>query len=194
MPRRSGRPSRLLSTAAGGLSDASTSIFTGWTIHWCQEFVKQFVWKRAANPLCAPAKPARVRIPRCDRRRRGLTATAEQGRGVQRDRGEWCEQSVGSAPAQDGRQRAQQDLRVQPDRAVVDVLRVEAHDLLEVGHGAPAIYLPEAGKARSYLEAAEMVRLVRREVFHEEGARPDQAHIAANDVPQLRQLVERGAA
>ena len=54
--------------------------------------------------------------------------------------------------------------------------------------------LRPAGDPGQHLEPAALALGVALDLVAERRARPDQAHVAADDVPQLRQLVERGAA
>ena len=53
--------------------------------------------------------------------------------------------------------------------------------------------LPEAGEAGTHTPV-DLVGIVDGDLFGQHRTRADQAHIAGEDVPQLRQLVERGDA
>src|SRR3954469_19684916 len=54
--------------------------------------------------------------------------------------------------------------------------------------------LPVAGHARSEVQAAAVAPLDLAVLVHDEWTRADEAHLAAQDVQQLRQLVQRRAA
>src|SRR6266536_1857922 len=97
------------------------------------------------------------------------------------------------APArQNGRNRPQQNLQIQRRRPVVDVLQVELHPVIEIDL-VPAADLPETSQARLHGEAAAVPAAVRLHLFRDRRARPDQAHVALEHIPELRQLVEREA-
>ena len=51
-------------------------------------------------------------------------------------------------------------------------------------------HLPQSGYARRHFEALFMPRAVLFHVFKRMGARADQAHVALEDVPELRQFVQ----
>ena len=87
----------------------------------------------------------------------------------------------------------EQDLHVEPERAAAHVLEVERDHLLERQLRAAAD-LPQAGDARLDGEAREPVLGVALDLVLDRRARADQRHVAAQHVPQLRQLVEARAA
>ena len=70
-----------------------------------------------------------------------------------------------------------------------DVANVELYAGFE-GRIFARRYLPESGHARHHFEAPFMPRPVLLHVFEGVGARADQAHVALEDVPELRQLVQ----
>src|SRR5439155_21293584 len=74
-----------------------------------------------------------------------------------------------------------------------DVPHVELDALVPRQLRAP-VHLRPARKARLDLEAAALARRVLVDLVAEGRARADQAHVAADDVPELRQLVERETA
>ncbi len=90
-------------------------------------------------------------------------------------------------------QRAPEDRQVLHDRPVVDVVEVEAHRVVPREVGA-AGDLPEAGEARADVEATLHVDLVATHLGGQGGPGADEAHVAGDDVEQLRELVERQAA
>lgn len=82
---------------------------------------------------------------------------------------------------------------VDPDGPVADVPGVHG-DALFVGGVAAAAGLPHAGDAgQDHAVLAEVVA-VALDLFGDDGPWSDEAHVAADDVPELRQLVEAGLA
>ncbi len=82
---------------------------------------------------------------------------------------------------------------VEARRPGADVLQVLGHPAVEVGVAAGAD-LPQAGHAGLHGEPRVVPLLVAVEVVEGVGSRSDQAHVAPQDVPELGQLVEAGAA
>ncbi len=76
---------------------------------------------------------------------------------------------------------------------VVDVPDVE-RELGVPPERVAAVDLGPAGDAWPHVVAALLLGRVAPQVPHQQRARPDQAHVAAQHVPQLRQLVDRGGA
>src|SRR3954447_1803958 len=100
--------------------------------------------------------------------------------------------SVRPPREEDGGEGAEQKARVLPQRPVRDVQVVELHHLLE-RDARPPEDLPRSGEARREVEpalapAVDLLLELRR---HGPGA--DQAHVALQDVPELRQLVDARA-
>ena len=86
--------------------------------------------------------------------------------------------------------RREEDLDVGPEGARPGVPEIEAHHLVE-GRAAAPDHLPESREPRLGLEdPAPMPGLVLLELVRKRGSWPDQRHIPAEHVPQLRQLVE----
>src|SRR3954447_353861 len=99
--------------------------------------------------------------------------------------------------AQDRAGRAAEDPEVQPERPAVDVGVVELGALGDAGGAARALDLGQAGQADAHAVAVRVAGDVGGEaldVLGPLGARADEAHVAAHHVPQLGQLVHRGAA
>src|SRR4051794_35407043 len=92
--------------------------------------------------------------------------------------------------AEEGARRAQQDLQVDERRPVLDVPEVEL-DPLGPGELRPAVDLRPAGDARPDVEAVPLPLVVLVDLVPERRPRPDDRHVAAHDVPELRQLVQR---
>ena len=82
--------------------------------------------------------------------------------------------------------------RSSDDRPVLEVEEVEPDEVVEVQLRA-ARHLPQPGDARQHEVALAMPVLELVVVALGQRPRPDERHLAARDVPQLRQLVEREA-
>src|ERR687887_1295920 len=89
-------------------------------------------------------------------------------------------------PGDEGERRAEEDLQVDPRRAVLDVPDVELDALVPRQLRAP-VHLRPAGEARLHVEPAALPRRVLLHLVAKRGAGADQAHVAADDVPELRQ-------
>ena len=83
--------------------------------------------------------------------------------------------------------------RSRASAAVVDVPDVELDPLLPGDAGA-ALDLGPAGDPRADLVAAALARRVVVDLGRDRRARADDRHLAAQDVDQVGDLVERGAA
>ncbi len=95
--------------------------------------------------------------------------------------------------AQQHRDGAQQDAQVERERAVLDVPDVELDPLGPRERGA-AVDLRPARQPGLDLEPAALALGVALDLVGERRARADEAHLAAQHVPQLGQLVDRGLA
>ncbi len=103
--------------------------------------------------------------------------------------------SLRVAEQRDERQR--EDLQVQAERPVRDVVVVPLDALGERGLAAQAVHLRparDAGLDAVAVAVADDVLAEQLDELGALGARADEAHVAAQHVEQLRQLVERGAA
>lgn len=99
--------------------------------------------------------------------------------------------SIGTFAEGDGFDGLEQVHEIDPDGPVADVPGVHG-DALFVGGVAAAAGLPHAGDAgQDHAVLAEVVA-VALDFFGDNRARADEAHVAADDVPELRQLVEAG--
>src|SRR5690348_16730070 len=84
--------------------------------------------------------------------------------------------------AQDGGNRAQENLEVEPERPVVNVFEVEAHPFLEVGNLVAALDLPETGEAGLDAQTAAVREIAETaDLVHRQRARANEAHLAAQD-------------
>ena len=93
-------------------------------------------------------------------------------------------------PAEERQRRPQQNRKIDLRRAVLDVPDVELDPIGPWERGAP-LHLRPAGEPGSDLEPAALVSVVLLDLVAKRRARPDDAHVAAQDVPELRQLVDR---
>src|SRR6185295_317732 len=78
----------------------------------------------------------------------------------------------------------------EPRRTMLDVPDVEL-DAVFPGQARSPVDLRPAGDAGAHLEAASLARRVTLHLIGERGAGADEAHVTADDVPELWQLVER---
>src|SRR5918911_493140 len=93
-------------------------------------------------------------------------------------------------PAEERERRAGEDLQVEPGRAVVDVPDVEL-DALGPAQARAPVDLRPARDPRPHLEPTALALRVALDLIGERGPRPDEAHLAPDDVPELRHLVDR---
>src|SRR4051812_35901847 len=85
------------------------------------------------------------------------------------------------------------DLQVEADRPVLDVVEVVLDSLVERRVSAPPVDLRPARESGFDLVAKHVLWNLVFELFHEVGAFgpwTDDRHVAAEDVPELRKLVE----
>src|ERR1017187_863258 len=86
---------------------------------------------------------------------------------------------------------AQENREVEPDGPGVNVLEIQADPVPKIGDFVAAADLPETGEAGLDAQAAAVREVVEAfDLVHGERARAYEAHFAAQDVEQLRQLVE----
>src|SRR6185436_17220709 len=89
--------------------------------------------------------------------------------------------------------RLPEDPQVEPDGAVIDIPDVEAQALFP-GLRVAAVDLRPAGDAGPHFVPARLLGRIEREIFRQERPRADEAHVAAQHIPELRQLVKAVAA
>src|SRR5262245_20812659 len=93
--------------------------------------------------------------------------------------------STSTGSREDGRNGAQQDFHVEPERPIVDVFQIQSHPFLEVGDLIAAADLPQAGKARTHTKAPAICWIIKTTHFiHGQRPRPHETHLAAKDVEQ----------
>src|SRR2546421_2842739 len=85
--------------------------------------------------------------------------------------------------------RPRENFEVDPRRPVLDVPEVEL-DPLAPGQARATVDLRPAGHPRLHVESAPLARRVPVDLVCERRAWADQAHVAQEDVPELRHLVE----
>src|SRR5664280_870456 len=98
---------------------------------------------------------------------------------------------VGSV--EEHQRRAGEDAQIEPERAVFDVPDVQL-DPLVPGQGGAPIHLRPAGQPGLDLEPAQLPGGIAVDLIAKGRARSHDAHVASENVPELRQLVEREAA
>src|SRR3546814_11928799 len=59
-------------------------------------------------------------------------------------------------------------------------------ELLIPGKRVAAVHLRPAGDPRAHFMPPRLLQAVKRQIFHQKGARPDQAHIALEHAPEAR--------
>src|SRR5260370_4611831 len=84
---------------------------------------------------------------------------------------------------------AQRDFQMEPKAPVLDVFEVKRHVGVE-GRIATRGDLPQASETRFHVEAAKVLDVVTLEVVNGVGTRAYKAHVATQDVPELRDFVE----
>ena len=72
---------------------------------------------------------------------------------------------------------------------MVNVPHIEFEFLLP-GNGVAAMALRPARDSGTYFVATRLLLAVQREILHEQRTWADEAHVAAEDVPKLRQFVD----
>src|SRR5581483_5283717 len=90
-------------------------------------------------------------------------------------------------------EREPHDLEVEPHRPVLDVIQIVFDPLLERRVAPPSVDLRPSGQTRLHLVAQHVLRNPMLELLDKVralGPRPHDRHVAAEDVPELRQLVE----
>src|SRR5579871_6475186 len=98
-----------------------------------------------------------------------------------------------SRGAQQAERREQQDLQVEPQRLMLQVMQIEAQTLADVATPTQSMDLRPAGDPRLHLQALFVARILAAEALRKRRPlrpRTHQTHVAAQDVPKLRQLVE----
>src|SRR4051812_44000632 len=92
--------------------------------------------------------------------------------------------------AEEGERRAPEDLQVDAPGAVLDGPHVQL-DPLGPGQGRAAVDLRPAGDPREDVEAATLAVGVLLDLVAQRRSGADHGHVPPDDVPELRQLVER---
>ncbi len=95
--------------------------------------------------------------------------------------------------AQDGGKGLEDDFAVEQKAPTFDVLHIEFHVDVE-GWAATRLDLPKTGQARLHNAAAQVLRLISNDIVVGVRTRSDDAHVAADDIPYLWELVDTIAA
>src|SRR5262249_9570217 len=93
-------------------------------------------------------------------------------------------------PAEEGERRPHHDLPVDRPAPVPDVPEVEL-DALRPRQGGAPVDLRPARDAGQHVEAVQLALVVAVDLVAQRRPRADDRHLAADDVPELRQLVDR---
>src|ERR671910_2166734 len=101
--------------------------------------------------------------------------------------------SIRPALPQHGHDREGEDTQVSADRDVLDVLALDRETLVETKRAAP-VDLHRSRQSRLDEQAEALLRRVLLDYLDLLRARADEAHLIAQDVDELRQLVEARAA
>src|SRR5207249_1042141 len=101
--------------------------------------------------------------------------------------------SEGTLSARHDRQGAPENFEIEEQGPVPDVLGIQSHHLFEIHDITAPAHLPQPGNARLDSQASEVTVLIVREIALEKRPRAHQRHLADQDVPQLRQLIEAPA-
>src|SRR5271154_4840329 len=94
-----------------------------------------------------------------------------------------------SAPSRHRLKSLEQNLQVAAQTPRPDVFPVQLHGTLK-GWIAPRRHLPEPGNSRSYIQTGPMPYFIGCVFVYRVWPWPHQAHIADQNIPQLRKLIE----
>src|SRR5204863_8633839 len=93
------------------------------------------------------------------------------------------------------RHGAEQDAQVEPERPVVNVLKIQFHPALKALDLVSPAHLPQARESRLHGETAALRRCLKLLYFvNRQWSRSDETHLATQHIPKLRKLIERGLA
>src|SRR5947208_10251507 len=92
-------------------------------------------------------------------------------------------------PFEYGGHRLAENAHVKPQIPVLDVLNIQC-DVAFKRRITPGRNLPQPGNSGNEIESPQMLEFVLADVINRVRARPDQAHVAEQYVPQLRQFVQ----
>ena len=86
------------------------------------------------------------------------------------------------------------NLPIHPEAALLDILHIQIHPLLKREVVAVRRDLPIAAQARRHIQTLLFVVAILLDLAGKCRAGPNYAHIALQDIPQLRQLIDAGLA
>src|SRR2546423_3302412 len=101
--------------------------------------------------------------------------------------------SVSPMTSHHGREREQQDAQVATQREILDVFALDGQPLVE-SQLAPAVNLHGSGQSGANVQPKALVRRVLLDDVDLLGSRPDHAHVTAQDIDELGQLLEARSA
>jgi hypothetical protein len=96
---------------------------------------------------------------------------------------------VGSFANDDLGDGAEDDFPIESEGPVIDVFHVEGHPSLKIDRIA-TFDDPEAGESRAHAKAAALPPLILFHLLRNGGARADEGHVAAEDVPELGPFID----
>jgi hypothetical protein len=91
--------------------------------------------------------------------------------------------------AKNGGQGTAKDAQIEPEVAVLDIPDIHLKTSLPIG-GVATVHLRPTGHARTNLVSSRLTFGVLGQVLDQKRSRSYQAHVASEDIPHLRQLVE----
>src|SRR4051794_31437817 len=100
-----------------------------------------------------------------------------------------CESRIDALTAQHGHDRTSEDLEVEARTEILEVVQVHLEALVP-RRRIPAINADRPGQPGAAVVPPTLSFIIARHVVMEQWPRPDEAHVAAQDVPQLGQLVD----
>src|SRR5437867_10968036 len=98
--------------------------------------------------------------------------------------------SNGATHREHDHDRAKQNAEIHEERPLTDVMRLERHDLLEIGHLVAPRHLPRPRDSGLHIEAGVMMFFVERHFRRQRRPRPDERHLTPQHIDELRKLVE----
>ena len=107
--------------------------------------------------------------------------------------GHFCRPSATAGALEDDAQGSQKNFNVEPKTPVVDVVQLEAHHLVEIADVVAAAHLLQSGDAGVDADPAALPVLIMTHLIRSGRAGSHQAHLTAQDVPELGKFVETGA-
>lgn len=159
---------------------------------YCFGRVKATIVARAVQPTMMPTMTFLWAFVTCQSLPRSMFSSFSKSKGCNSFSIGYYD-SVGTLAEEYSLDGLEQVHEIDPDGPVADVPSIHG-DALFVGGVAAAAGLPHAGDAGQNHAVLAEIDAVALDFFGDNRARADEAHVAADDVPELRQLVEAGLA